>query len=82
MGDAVQVQCHASKGDIPLTFSWLFKGQPISSEMSIKVSSFGQKTSLLSIDYANEAHIGNFTCVAANRAGVSTYSAELFVKGT
>lgn len=81
MGDAVQVQCHASKGDMPLLFSWLFNGEPISSELAVNISPFGKKTSVLSIDSANEAHIGNFTCVASNRAGVSTFSAELFVKG-
>lgn len=81
MGDTVQVQCLAGKGDIPISFSWLFNGEHISSKMAVKISPFGKKTSLLSIENVNESHIGNFTCVAANRAGIVTHTAELFVKG-
>lgn len=66
---------------MPITFSWLFNGEPILAEESIKIAPFGKKTSVLSIEYINESHIGNFTCVASNKAGISTYSAELFVKG-
>lgn len=81
MGDTVQVQCLVSKGDVPITFSWLFNGEPIPIEMSINTAPYGKKTSLLSIESVNESHIGNFTCVASNRAGITTNSAELFVKG-
>lgn len=81
MGDTVQIQCLVSKGDVPIIFSWLFNGEPISMEMSVKTAPYGKKTSLLSIESANESHIGNFTCVASNRAGITTFTAELFVKG-
>lgn len=81
MGDTVQVSCLVSKGDMPITFSWLFNGKPIPMEMSINIAPFGKKTSVLNIDYVDESHIGNFTCVAANKAGIATYSTELLVKG-
>lgn len=80
-GDTVQIQCLVSKGDMPIKFSWLFNEKAIATEMSVNIAPFGKKTSVLSIDYVNESHIGNFTCVASNRAGTSKYSAELFVKG-
>lgn len=81
-GDTVQIQCLVSKGDMPITFSWLFNGEVIPIEMSVNIAPFGKKTSVLSIDNADESHIGNFTCVATNRAGGTTYTAALFVKGT
>lgn len=81
MGDTVQIHCLVSKGDMPIEFSWLFNGEAVSTELSVNIAPFGKKTSVLSIDYVNESHIGNFTCVASNQAGTSKYSAELFVKG-
>lgn len=81
MGDTVQVQCLVSKGDMPITFSWLFNGMLIANEMSVNIAPFGKKTSVLSIEYVKESHIGNFTCVVSNKAGVSTSSAELLIKG-
>lgn len=82
MGDTVQVSCVVSKGDMPITFSWLFNNKPIEIEASVKVAPFGRKTSVLNIDYVDQSHIGNFTCVATNNAGVASYSAELLIKGT
>lgn len=81
MGDTVQASCLVSKGDIPVTFSWLFNGKPIPQDMSVNIMPLGKKTSVLNIEYVDLSHIGNFTCVATNRAAVTTYSTELFVKG-
>lgn len=81
LGDTVLVHCLVSKGDMPIEFSWLFNEEPVHEDLSVNIAPFGKKTSVLSIDYVNESHIGNFTCVASNRAGIATYSAELLVKG-
>lgn len=81
MGDTVQVTCLVSKGDMPVTFSWLFNGEKIPIDMSVNIVPVGKKTSLLTIEYVDQSHIGNFTCVASNRAGIVMHSAELFVKG-
>jgi hypothetical protein len=81
-GDSVQVSCYVSKGDLPLSFSWILNGKPIQDILGIGVSSFGKKTSVLSIDSVNELYAGNYTCLASNRAGISTYTANLIVKGT
>lgn len=81
MGDTVQVTCLVSKGDMPVTFSWLFNGAPIPLGTSINITPVGKKTSLLTIENVDQAHIGNFTCVVTNRAGITTQSAELLVKG-
>lgn len=50
--------------------------------MGMGFSSFGKKTSVLNIDSVDEQHAGNFTCMASNSAGTSTYTTKLVVKGT
>lgn len=50
--------------------------------MGMGFSSFGKKTSVLNIDSVDEHHAGNFTCMASNPAGISTYTTKLVVKGT
>ena len=67
---------------MPVTFSWLLNGKPADESLGIGVSSFGKKTSVLSIDSVDEHHAGNYTCLASNRAGVAAYTAKLIVKGT
>lgn len=81
MGDSTTVQCSLISGDMPVEFSWLLNGKPVKESDGISVGSFGRKTSVLSIDSVYENHAGNYTCVAANKAGVSTYTTELVVKG-
>lgn len=82
MGDSTTVQCSLSSGDLPVRFSWFLNGKIVDSSDGVNVASFGKKTSVLSIDALAENHAGNYTCVAENRAGSSSSSAELTVKGT
>ncbi|CAH0555683.1 unnamed protein product [Brassicogethes aeneus] len=79
-GETVSVQCVVSIGDMPIQFSWMLNGKPISEQNNINIGSFGKKISVLSIDNVSEEHIGNYTCLASNRAGISSESAELLVK--
>jgi Immunoglobulin domain len=81
-GDSVQVICHVAKGDLPLEVRWLFKGKPISSILRIMITKIGDKSSLLSIPSVSAEHIGQYTCLASNRAGEAKFSADLNVKGT
>lgn len=81
MGDSVSVQCTLSSGDLPVVFSWLFNQQSIQDISGITIGSFGRKSSLFSIDSLSGIHGGNVTCLATNRAGISSYSTELVVKG-
>lgn len=81
-GDMAQVSCYATKGDTPLSFSWLRNGLPISQQVKgVNIMMLGTKTSVLSIDSVDWHHAGNYTCVVSNRAGISTHTSELFVKG-
>lgn len=81
-GESSTVQCSISLGDMPIEFSWFLKGKPIDkSQEGLSIVSFGKKTTVLSIDSLTEKFAGNYTCLAQNNAGYSTYSAELIVKG-
>ncbi|CAG9840565.1 unnamed protein product [Diabrotica balteata] len=80
-GDTIQVSCTASKGDSPMTFAWMFNGNPlIKQQKGISVTTVGRRGSVLSIDAVEGSHAGNYTCLVTNRAGISSYSAELLVK--
>ncbi|KAJ8967482.1 hypothetical protein NQ314_002796 [Rhamnusium bicolor] len=80
MGDSATVQCSLISGDMPVKFSWMLNGKPVKEIAGINVGSFGKKTSVLSIDSVYDVHAGNYTCLAANKAGLSSYSTELVVK--
>ncbi|XP_014244426.1 Down syndrome cell adhesion molecule-like protein Dscam2 isoform X4 [Cimex lectularius] len=78
-GESVQLNCFITKGDLPIKIRWSFHGEELSSHMGMSTSRIGEKTSLLTIDSLMAAHSGNYTCSAENGAGVSTYTATLFV---
>lgn len=80
-GDSIQLNCHVSKGDKPLRLSWTFHGEELSSDLGIVTTKVGEDTSLLTVSSANIMHSGNYTCIARNRAGKSTYTAEILVNG-
>ena len=80
-GDGVQVSCYVSRGDLPLTISWTFNGEPIREDQGITTTQLG-RNSLLTIESATAEHSGNYTCLAMNRAAVQTYSVPLKVNGT
>ncbi|KAF7263888.1 hypothetical protein GWI33_000958 [Rhynchophorus ferrugineus] len=79
MGESTTVNCNLAYGDLPVTFSWMLNGNPVGDIDGINVGAFGRKTSFLSIDSLTEAHAGNYTCVASNVAGLSSFTAELLV---
>lgn len=66
---------------MPLTFSWTLNEEPIRKYPEINTANVGNKISVLSIDSIHKENAGNYTCIASNRAGFSTYTAELTVKG-
>lgn len=82
LGDSTTVQCGIISGDLPVTFNWFLNDKPLDKLQGINLVMIGQRTSVLTIDSLAESHAGNYTCVASNRAGLSTHSTELIVKGT
>ena len=80
-GDFAQVSCIVSRGDQPLTISWTFHGNDISSELGIITTPIGNRGSMLVIGSVANHHRGNYTCTASNKAGVRQETASLNVNG-
>lgn len=78
------VLCTISSGDLPVTIQWLKDGQLLSKSLAdakkitIKPD-LDQST--LKLNQVKLEHAGNYTCLAKNRAGVASYSAQLIVHG-
>lgn len=80
-GESVQMTCHASKGDRPMSIFWTFGGQDLSTVSGIKTLKIAEQTSILTIASVTGAHSGNYTCIAKNKAGEHRYSTPLHVNG-
>uniref|UniRef100_T1IT69 Down syndrome cell adhesion molecule-like protein Dscam2 n=1 Tax=Strigamia maritima TaxID=126957 RepID=T1IT69_STRMM len=78
-GMLVRVSCVVSRGDLPLSITWLKDGQSISKSKSITLHDFDDYSSILSIDPVTAKHNGNYTCIATNAAASVTYSSPLSV---
>ncbi|BES94141.1 Down syndrome cell adhesion molecule C terminal [Nesidiocoris tenuis] len=78
-GDSAQLSCHVSKGDLPLSITWNFHGEELSSHLGITTTRVGGRTSLLIIPSAMAAHSGNYTCTAMNSAGTSNFTTSIRV---
>lgn len=79
LGDRAGVQCFITKGDLPLTISWLKDGSSLNP--GIEVLQQGEFTSSLSIESLTLHHSGNYTCVASNIAASSKHTSTLLVNG-
>ncbi|XP_068899413.1 cell adhesion molecule Dscam1 isoform X9 [Tenebrio molitor] len=78
-GDLASLTCSVFKGDLPVNITWYHNNQNVHYSDGILVSNAGKKISTLSIDSVQAEHAGTYTCVAENRAGKFSYSAELLV---
>jgi hypothetical protein len=81
-GDSVQLTCYVAKGDTPLTISWSFQGEDLSTHVGIVTTKIGARTSLLTIASVVAGHSGEYTCTARNAGGVASHSAPLLVNGS
>lgn len=80
-GDTVSTICTVGKGDLPLKIHWMLNDYLLNSGNSVLISRSGKRISLLSIENVQHEHIGNYTCIAENEAGISSHSAVLKVNG-
>ncbi|XP_063822595.1 cell adhesion molecule Dscam1 isoform X1 [Ostrinia nubilalis] len=80
-GDAVVVNCVATKGDLPLDISWTFSSETIDSRLprDILTMPLGPRASALTINSVSANHQGNYTCIAQNAAARAEYAATLVV---
>lgn len=80
-GEFVNVQCTVSGGDVPLNISWQLDGRPFDDYLEVFTTKRGKRINELTIESVAAKHVGNYTCLAVNRAGVDNYTAPLRVNG-
>lgn len=82
-GQYQSLQCSVSDGDLPLTISWTFNGQPIvnSDDAEVSVTKMGRRSSVLTIEQVAPEHAGRYVCLAENAAGAVSFAADLRVIG-
>ncbi|XP_050054055.1 cell adhesion molecule Dscam2 isoform X25 [Aphis gossypii] len=78
-GESIQVVCSVSKGDRPMSITWSFYGEALSSDMGVTTQMLGDATNFLSIPSVGPSNQGNYTCIAKNNAGIDTYTSQLVV---
>lgn len=81
LAESTTVQCSFSVGDMPVKVTWLHDSKTIPIQAGIETVMVGKKVNVLTIDQIREEHSGNYTCLAENAAGATTYTAELIVNG-
>lgn len=79
-GDSIELNCYVSKGDKPVTIKWNINGKDAAVVPGVSEVT-KDRSSLLTISNVMAIHNGNLTCTATNRAGSSSYHAELHVNG-
>lgn len=80
-GQSVSISCAVVDGDKPITVLWTLNNVKVSPLMGITTVSLGNSGSILTIPAVTYEHIGTFTCVAENAAGIATFSSQLSVTG-
>ncbi|XP_070160078.1 Down syndrome cell adhesion molecule 1 isoform X8 [Polyergus mexicanus] len=78
-GETVTATCTILKGDHPIQIEWALNDQPISHDFSDITIVTSKRVSLLTIDAVTASHAGEYTCIASNAAGGTSYSASLAV---
>lgn len=80
-GMSVIVTCSVLEGDAPIAVHWLKDGAALDApSLNIHRNEMGDLGSSLVFRNIGHAHSGNYTCVAGNRVGQDSYTAEMAVK--
>lgn len=71
-----------SDGDLPMNIEWTLNGESIDAErFEIYTAKHGKRIINLMIDSVSAQHVGNYSCVARNLAGIADHSTQLIVNG-
>lgn len=70
-----------AKGDLPIDIDWLHNGFPVEATKGVNVIKMSSRISSINIESVRASHMGNFTCVAVNKAGQADYTSELHING-
>lgn len=75
------ITCTIFKGDLPIDITWKHNSRKIDPLDGISIAKTSKRSSQLSIDSAQAIHSGEYTCIAKNKAGQTSYSAILKING-
>lgn len=81
LGERASLTCSVTKGDLPLTMSWLKDGMPLDPKHRLSVQQVDQFNSILLIESLSPDHNGNYSCVARNPAAEVMHTQRLVVNG-
>ncbi|XP_035731497.1 Down syndrome cell adhesion molecule-like protein Dscam2 isoform X24 [Vespa mandarinia] len=78
-GQTVTATCTILQGDQPVQIEWALNGKSISHEYPDISIATTKRVSLLTIEAVTASHAGEYTCIASNVAGGTSYTATLAV---
>lgn len=82
-GDTISIQCTIAGGDTPIDVVWKLNDDIIvNNRDNILLDKRGQRVHNLFIESVRASHIGNYTCLATNKAGTVKYMSQLMVNGS
>ncbi|GAB6026606.1 Down syndrome cell adhesion molecule-like protein 1 [Chamberlinius hualienensis] len=80
-GSHARIICGVTDGDLPINFTWLRDGRPMSKDESgIAVRNIDEFSNVLTIKNVMTLHTGKYTCVATNAAASTNRTTELKVR--
>ncbi|GLH11407.1 Lachesin [Gryllus bimaculatus] len=84
LGERVGLQCLVTRGDAPITITWLKDDAQVDALdlPSVTVKNLGEFSSTLLIEQLSTQHNGRYTCRARNAAASAEHSVQLAVNGT
>lgn len=81
LGERTSLTCSVTRGDQPIRITWLKDGRALGPSERVSITNVDQYNSMLMIESLSPDHNGNISCLVANNAGSTSYSATLVVHG-
>ncbi|XP_033322593.1 Down syndrome cell adhesion molecule 2 isoform X5 [Megalopta genalis] len=79
LGERTTLTCSVTRGDLPLSISWLKDGRSMGPSERVSVTNVDQYNSILMIERLSPDHNGNYSCVARNLAAEVSHTQRLVV---
>jgi hypothetical protein len=81
LGERTTLTCSVTRGDLPLSITWLKDGRSMGPSERVTVTNMDQYSSILMIESLSPDHNGNYSCVARNVAAEVSHTQRLVVHG-
>ncbi|XP_072747753.1 dscam family member AbsCAM isoform X7 [Anoplolepis gracilipes] len=79
LGERTTLTCSVTRGDQPLSITWLKDGRSMGPSERVTVTNVDQYNSILMIESLSPDHNGNYSCVARNVAAEVSHTQRLVV---